>query len=182
LKFREGERGIMRKVGDLLSQIIDEKMIHKAHGYSKLFASWAWITKKHGIAAAADHSRIRELDRNILLVEADHPGWIQILQTKEHKLLADLQGQFPDLGIGGISFRLSRAPLQPGESPETGSKSPEGAVYNVPEETPAAGPVPEETAPGGKKAVYENIKDKELRESLKSLERSITAKKRGSKK
>jgi hypothetical protein len=165
----------MRKVGDLLSLIIDEKMIHKAHGYSKLFASWAWITKKYGIAAAADHSRIRELDRNILLVEADHPGWIQILQTKEHKLLADLQGQFPDLGISGISFRLSRPSLRPGEPPEE-------TVYAAPEAASVADPTPKESAPDGKKAAYENIKDKELRESLKSLERSISAKKKGSKK
>jgi hypothetical protein len=163
----------MRKVGDLLSLIIDEKMIHKAQGYSTLFASWTRLTKKYGIAAAADHSRIRELDRNILLVEADHPGWIQILQTKEHKLLAELQGQFPDLGIAGISFRLSRAPRQPAESP---GDEPESAVYEAPEEAP--GPDPGETVYGGKKAAYEKIKDQELRETLKSLERSIIERKK----
>jgi hypothetical protein len=162
----------MRKVGDLLSIIIDEKMIHKAQGYSKLFASWAWITKKHGIAAAADHSRIRELDRNILLVEADHPGWIQMLQTREHKLLADLRDQFPDLGISGISFRLSRAPFQPEVSAETESAAGEAA------EEPPAAPLSEETVSGGKKTAYENIKDKELRETLKSLEKNIAARNR----
>jgi hypothetical protein len=164
----------MRKVGDLLSLIIDEKMIHRAQGYSKLFASWIRITEKHGIAAAADHSRIRELDRNILLVEADHPGWIQILQTKEHKLLADLQGQFPDLGISGISFRLSRPSFRPEVPAEAESELPEG---KIPEEAPAAGPVSENASVSGKKEAYENIKDTELRESLKSLERSINLKK-----
>ncbi|MDR0624806.1 MAG: DUF721 domain-containing protein [Treponema sp.] len=162
----------MRKIGDMLSLIIDEKMIHKAQGYSKLFASWAWLTKKYGIAAAADHSRIREMDRNVLLVEADHPGWIQILQTKEHKLLADLQGQFPDLGIAGISFRLSRTPPQPEVSPE---EEHESADKGVSEEIPAAAPFSEETVSRGKKTAYEKIKDKELRETLKSLERSVMA-------
>jgi hypothetical protein len=168
----------MRKVGDLLSVIIDEKIIHQARGYSKLFASWTRLTQKYEIAAAADHSRIRELDRGILLVEADHPGWIQILQMKEHKLLADLRGQFPDLDISGISFRLSRAPLQPEESPGSEPESPDEAGYEAPEEESAAGPVSEEAAFSGKKSAYENIKDTELRESLKSLERSITARKR----
>jgi hypothetical protein len=172
----------MRKVGDLLSTIIDEKMIHKAQGYSKLFASWAWMTKKHGIAAAADHSRIRELDRNILLVEADHPGWIQILQTKEHKLLADLQGQFPDLGINGISFRLSRAPFQPEASAGVESEFSDTSAGEGPEEVPAVGPLPETAASGGKIPAYENIKDKELRETLKSLERSLMARKKHPKK
>jgi hypothetical protein len=163
----------MRKVGDLLSAIIDEKMIHKAQGYSKLFSSWAFITKKYGIAAAADHSRIRELDRNVLLVEADHPGWIQILQTKGHKLLADLQSQFPDLAITGISFRLSRAPLLPEEAPEP--EAADEAPRSDTEKPPAAGIPADEAVSGGKKEAYEKIKDKQLRETLKSLERSVIA-------
>jgi hypothetical protein len=162
----------MKKAGDLLSAIIDEKMMGRAQGYSQLFYSWERLTAKHGIAAAADHSRIRELARNILLVEADHPGWIQILQTKEHKLLADLQGRFPGLGIGGISFRLSREPLSPGAAPEEAP-----AVDAAPEEGEIRSPTDRER----KKAAYEKIKDTELRESLKSLERSINARQRGGK-
>jgi hypothetical protein len=176
----------MRRVGDLLSVIIDEKMIHKAQGYSKLFASWARITQKHGIAAAAVHSRIRELDRNILLVEADHPGWMQILQLNGHRLLEDLQLQFPDLGISGISFRLSRT-LSPGESTEGElADQRETAEGGPSDDLSLADPPPEESPPGDiqkggqdKKAIYEKIKDKELRETLKSLEKSIAAKKRG---
>ncbi|MDR0584145.1 MAG: DUF721 domain-containing protein [Treponema sp.] len=98
----------MKRVGEVLSALFDERFIKKAHGYSKLFASWAEFTEKNGIAAAAAHSRIRELDRGILQVEADHPGWIQILQTKESKLLDDFQRHFPDLDISGISLMLSR--------------------------------------------------------------------------
>jgi predicted nucleic acid-binding Zn ribbon protein len=160
----------MRKAGDLLSLIIDEKMMAQARGYSTLFLSWARLTKKYGIAAAADHSRIRELDRNVLLVEADHPGWIQILQTKEHKLLAELQAQFPDLAINGISFRLSREPF-PGEG-----KKPDHPAAEVPEA--AAAPLPEAAPAIERKPGYEGIKDEKLRESLKSLEKSIAARNR----
>jgi hypothetical protein len=161
---------MVKKAGDLLSVFFDEKTKQRAQGYSKLFSSWVRLTKKYGIAAAADHSRIRELEQNVLLVEADHPGWIQILQTKSHKLLADLQVQFPDLALTGISFRLSREPLQ-GEEKKR-DDGPEEAEF----EEAAAAPLPEE-APR-EKSGYERIKDEKLRETLKSLGKNIAARNR----
>jgi hypothetical protein len=159
----------MKKAGEILSvvfrEIFDEKELRQAQGYSKLFSSWIWLTKKYGIAAAADHSRIRELDRNILLVEADHPGWIQILQTKEHKILDDLRLQFPDLDINGISFRLSREPR--GGNQDDGLEEADSGD--------AAAPLPEEAPQEEKKSGYESIKDESLQKSLKSLEKSIAA-------
>jgi hypothetical protein len=160
----------MKKAGDLLSIIIDENTLHQAQGYSKLVCSWARITQSHGISAAADHSRIRELERNILLVEADHPGWIQILQMKGHKLLEDLQCQFPDLNITGISFRLSREPPLPGKDAQGDAGSEESAPDI------SAAPLPEETPETEGKSGYEGITDENLRESLKNLEKNIAAK------
>jgi predicted nucleic acid-binding Zn ribbon protein len=104
----------MKRAGEVLSAFFDERLMKKVRGYSKLFTSWAELTEKNGIAAAAAHSRIRELDRGILQIEADHPGWIQILQTKESKLLNDFQRRFPEQDISGISLMLSR----PGPPPE----------------------------------------------------------------
>jgi hypothetical protein len=158
--------GRMKKAGDLLSAIIDEKTIHRARGYSKLFRSWEWLTKKYRIAAAADHSRIKDLNKNILIVEADHPGWIQILQTKEHRLLEELRAGFPDLDIQGISIRLSREPPAPGE---------EAAAAGEPPASETSAPPPEEIPPGASEPAYEKIKDPELRESLASLEKNINA-------
>jgi hypothetical protein len=170
----------MRKAGDLLSAIIDEKMRQQAQGYSKLFYSWARITAKHGIAAAADHSRIRELERNVLLVEADHPGWIQLLQLKCHKLLADLQAQFPDLALTGISFRLSRNPAAGTEAPPEASGGEDGDAAGAfgTAEPPAAGyaafaETDPQSRPAAGKNAYEQISDERLRNTLKSLERSV---------
>jgi predicted nucleic acid-binding Zn ribbon protein len=108
----------MKRADEVLSAFFDERLMKKAHGYSKLFASWAELTEKNGIAAAAAHSRIRELDRGILQIEADHPGWIQILQTKESKLLNDFQRRFPEQDISGMSLMLSR----PGPPPKDPAK------------------------------------------------------------
>ena len=92
-----------------------------AHSTNGLFSSWSQIVAKvwprsfdadeqkaQDVPAAAVHSRIRELERGVLLVEADHPGWIQILQTKQRELLSAVQRRYPELNIRGIAFRLSR--------------------------------------------------------------------------
>ncbi|GHU73562.1 hypothetical protein FACS189450_13570 [Spirochaetia bacterium] len=162
----------MKRAGELLSAFFDEGLIKKAQGYSNLFSAWQKITAKCGIPAAADHSRIRELERCVLLVEADHPGWIQLLQTKQQKLLSDAQRRFPDLTITGISFMLSREP--PAESiqgqmvaePTTVMDQDEGSI---PAETEAAA-----NEAGGDPLA--RITDEGLRETLRRLERDLKGK------
>jgi hypothetical protein len=160
----------MKRAGELLSALLDEGLIKKAQGYSNLLSAWQKITAKCGIAAAAYHSRIRELERCILLVEADHPGWVQLLQTKQHKLLADAQRRFPDLTITGISFMLSREPI-PGE------KAVESSTMGQDEATE---PSKEPREPAEEVSVtadpYAKITDEGLRETLKRLERDLKGK------
>jgi hypothetical protein len=96
----------MKKASELLASFFDEGFLKAAQEYSDLFSSWRSIA---GDKIAA-HSWVRELERSVLLVEADHPGWIQILQTKEKDILDTLRRRFPEQNITGIAFRLSREP------------------------------------------------------------------------
>jgi hypothetical protein len=156
-----------QRIGDLLAGFFDEKTLQKAGAYSKLFSSWEQLTGKYGLSQAAAHSRIADLERGILRVEADHPGWIQLLQTKQRELLDGVRSLFTDLEIRGISFRLMKSgspdfkptgqnsPLEQGKEEDTG-----GA------EEPAA-PQTRETAG-----------DELFKESLQRLKRSIEAKNR----
>lgn len=98
----------MKKAGDLLALILNEKTFKKAQGYSELFLSWNILTEESNIPAAAGHSRIKELEGSVLLVEADHPGWIQILKTKQKELLDGVHRRFPKLSVTELSFRLGR--------------------------------------------------------------------------
>ena len=100
----------MKTAGEILSALFDKQFVEKAQGYSKLFDSWADITEKNGISSAAAHSRIKDLEKGILIIELDHPGWKQILQTKQSKFLNDFRLRFPDLEITGISLMLSHCP------------------------------------------------------------------------
>ena len=159
----------MKKAGELLSAFLDEKVLNAAREYSALFSSWQSIA---GDKLAA-HSRIRELERSIVLVEADHPGWIQILQTKEKDLLDALRRRFPEQSITGISFRLSREPSELSINPPAASQPEPDAA----DDPPSVAVDSSETV--GSDAVgdpYEKIKDEHFRETLKRLEESIELK------
>ncbi|MHB9291834.1 hypothetical protein Holit_00920 [Hollandina sp. SP2] len=154
----------MKKAGELLSFFFDEKTLDKAQGYSELFASWASVVKAHRIPAAVDHSRIVELERHVLLIEADHPGWIQLLQTKQRELLRAFQSRFPD--ITGISFRLSRkpGPVVQREVPEYPLDPEQGRAIK---ETPRS--------QDRESSLYDTFEDTELKETLKHLQQGIMA-------
>jgi hypothetical protein len=190
----------MEKAGDLLSSFFNEELLKTARGYSALFSSWKPLVKeqfgpKMGDKLAA-HSRIKELERFILRIETDHPGWIQILQTKQHLLLEAFRRRFPSLNIRGLSFRLSRngeafgteneadsaegaAGPEEGRPAEVSARLPESpAVF--PAELPAVFPakLPAEAGPARESAAagdpYEKIIDSDFKNALKRLEQSIT--------
>ena len=115
----------MRKAGDIISALFKERFgpefMETARSTAGLFSSWSQVVteawprtaggeqKEDDIPAAAVHSRIQELERGVLFVEADHPGWIQILQTKQQELLSAVRRRYPELDIRAIAFRLSKS-------------------------------------------------------------------------
>jgi hypothetical protein len=154
----------MKRAGELLAAFFDRQTFGAAQDYSDLFSSWPSIA---GDTLAA-HSRIRELEHSVLLVEADHPGWIQILQTVEKDLLDALRRRFPDRHITGISLCLSREPppLSTTYSPTTREKS---AGETVSEPLPAGFETPAED-------LYGKIGNEHFKAALKRLEESIKRK------
>jgi len=187
----------MKKAGDILSALFDERFLKTAQGYSKFFNSWADITAKNRIAAAADHSRIKDLDRGIILIETDHPGWKQILQTKQSKLLNDFRRRFPELDISGISFMLgtcsaaSSTPDKTHSTPEREEYAAETSCNEISRANPAAADPSlahqtnsetfctqepaaiEKLAAVPPAAGLDAIKDEEFREKLRRLEKAV---------
>ena len=121
----------MKKAGDIVAALFRDQFgpgfLETARSTADLFSSWTRVVAgvwprpagadeenaewPDDIPAAAVHSRIAELERGVLLVEADHPGWIQILQTKQVELLSAVQRRHPEQEIRAIAFRLSRKPF-----------------------------------------------------------------------
>jgi len=179
----------MKTAGDILSGLFDERFLKKAQGYSKFFDSWVDITAKNGIAAASDHSRIKDLDRGIILIETDHPGWKQLIQTKQSKLLNDFRRRFPELDISGISLMLGK-PDKTHSTPELVAKLPaeedlaavnpslahpidNGTISTHAAQLPTEKPVTVPSAAG-----LDAIKDEEFKETLKKLGQTIAGRSR----
>ena len=158
----------MKTAGNILSALFDERFMEKARGYSKFFDSWTDISAKNGIAAAADHSRIKDLDRGVVLIEIDHPGWKQVLQTKQSKLLNDFRIRFPQLDISGISLMLGSG--KPQDTQEAGTAQEAEPAYEA--ETAKE---PDASAAAEAETGYEAIKDEVLREKLIRIGRRIAA-------
>ncbi|MDR0525084.1 MAG: DUF721 domain-containing protein [Spirochaetaceae bacterium] len=109
----------MKKAGELLSSFFDEPRRIRIQLYADLTQAWEDL---HKTAGTADHTRIVHFERNILLIEADHPTWIYWLQLQQRELLREFQRRFPKIGMTGLAFRLSRGPLKTEEIPEDRSR------------------------------------------------------------
>ncbi|MDR2518657.1 MAG: DUF721 domain-containing protein [Spirochaetaceae bacterium] len=149
----------MKKAGEVLSVLFNKESLHRARGYAGLFASWEEVARSCGISRAASHSRIAALDRGVVRVEADHPGWVQVLQAKQRLLLQEARQRFPELGISGMVFRLSRSRLFPPAPP-------------VPERAGLDASFKEAGGPSA--ALDERIQDEGLKKILRRLEQHLT--------
>jgi len=163
----------MKRVGDLISNIFDERFLEKTRGYSAFFDCWEDLMLKNGIASAAGHSWIKSAEKGLVWIEVDHPGWKQILQTKESKLLHDFRYRFPDMGISGISIVLCKEIGNRERGTGNGEESRERMPTRLAregkrEESAAVSPTVETS--GDK---YSEIKDEALRALLDRLEKHI---------
>ncbi len=54
----------------------------------------------------AAHSRVVDVDRGVLVVEVDHPGWNQQIQYKKKQIISSLSRSFPEFEISTIAVRV----------------------------------------------------------------------------
>ena len=76
-----------------------KKVLFSVHGYGE--------EKDIGEKLAA-HSRIIDLKNDVLFLETDHSGWIQLFGLYKKRILAALKKEFPELKINGFSFTLKK--------------------------------------------------------------------------
>ncbi len=92
----------MKKVGDLVRQFLREKGWSDGNPYDPLFRAWAAVAGE-GLAA---HARLIDVRQGYLLVEVDHPGWLQLAQLRRAALLDAARRAAPLAAIDGVKFRV----------------------------------------------------------------------------
>jgi predicted nucleic acid-binding Zn ribbon protein len=95
----------MKKAGDILGDYMRDLHLNMENGYSSVFKSWGNIAGEDMIS----HSTVKDLNNGILLVEADHPGWIQLLQMRKKKILKNIKHHYPELDIIDVRFNLKNS-------------------------------------------------------------------------
>jgi len=116
----------IRTAAELIAALISPKAAQAAGTWARVTGAWPGLA---GDRAAA-HSRIADMDNQVVTVEADHPGWIQLLQFRQGQLLAEIQARFPALEVKALQFRLARngcAGQKPSEADPEGEGIPEPA-------------------------------------------------------
>lgn len=162
----------IKDVSSLLRAFFDEEQIRRGGQYSSFLATWKTLVGER----AAGHSRIADIERGNLVIEADHPGWIQILQLRQSEILKSARDRFPELSLRGIVFRLSSRNENPSTEtvPRPGPFGPDGNTAPV-EIFPNPSPDRDRDRRKGTKGPLslEGIEDPLLKERLEALKKAM---------
>jgi predicted nucleic acid-binding Zn ribbon protein len=99
----------VKKVGDLLKEYLREKGWLSGSPYDPLFSEWPKIAGE----SLARHTRLVDVQKGILLVEVDHPGWLQMLKLRQAGLLEAARRAAPQAAVDGIKARVGSGPVGP---------------------------------------------------------------------
>lgn len=154
----------MRRADDLIQRFLDSVgQSEDGARYVGLFRSWQPIVGER-IAA---HSQPVDVRGHSLVVEADHPGWVQMVMMKRTTIVREINRRYPELSITGLTVRVVD---QPGsnssrdEAPAAGGGEPVSST-----DSPAASEPPSRD----EEEAIEKIDDEDLRDTLSRLRRDL---------
>ena len=152
-----------QKASDLVSAFFRSVGINDEKGYSAFFSRWESIV---GTDLAA-HSRVVDVRNGSVVVQFDHPGWMQVFHASNQKILKRVNEAFPKIGAKAIHMRLVESLS---DAPPSGPR-PEPKKHRATKERPSD----EQTTEPESTLVdpIERIESESLKSSLESLRRSI---------
>lgn len=102
-----------RKVDEIISNIFENISTEKMNDNINMINSWKSVlmsinsrTNKNIGNLLVSHTKVIDLKNKVLLIETDHPGYIQTLQIYNSYILRGLKQKVPELEIKYLSFRL----------------------------------------------------------------------------
>lgn len=99
----------MKRIGDVLREYLKERGWPTEDPCAPLFRRWTEIAG----AELGPRARLCEVEDGILVIEVDHPGWLQMLQLHRQRLLQAARRVAPQARIEGLRGRLTRSAVGP---------------------------------------------------------------------
>lgn len=163
---RSADDRLPRGAAELLEAFLDRIGSSEGSVYVGLFRSWRNIVGDR----IADHAEPIDIRGTALIVEADHPGWVQMVMMSRQRIIDQLARRFPEIKINGLHVRVrSESTDEPVRSEHAGDSGQEpDATDPAKEEQPPARPISKD-----ENEALANIGDDELRESLAKLRDSL---------
>jgi predicted nucleic acid-binding Zn ribbon protein len=100
----------VKKAGDVLKRYLREKGWLDGGPYDALFRAWPAIAGNE----LAPHTRLVDVQKGMLLVEVDHPGWLQMVRLRQAGLLEAARQVAPNVPVSGIKARVGAGHTRPG--------------------------------------------------------------------
>jgi len=114
----------MEKAGDILKTLFSDLKIDLEKTAAPVFSAWESIV---GSEFAA-HSSITEVEKDLLIVEVDHPGWKQLLSLRKGEILHALNERYPALHIREMKITLMKRKKNTPEAVQTLSHEEKGGT------------------------------------------------------
>jgi len=108
----------MEKAGNLLNHLLGSALSREAEKYSSFFHFFNDILGEQ----LARQVHIRDIEKNVVIAEASHPGWIQTFGLKKAEFLTRISSRYPELKIRDIHVKLAGRGKGPGLQKGAGSE------------------------------------------------------------
>lgn len=145
----------MQRAGDLLDAFLD-RIGASDRQYASFFRNWQRIAGER-IAA---HAKVSDIKNGTLIIDADHPAWVQMVMLRQRSIIDTVNSSYPDFKITSIRVRVASADPDP-ESPPPRQDTEDDHPISQSE------PIDEASA-------LSKIVDNELRESLERLRNELS--------
>ena len=154
----------MERARDALNRFFNLYNLEAGREWSEFFSRWVNLVGED----LASHTRVSDVKNGAVIVEVDHPGWMQLLQMRRGNVLAEIARRYPQLGIRSMHMRLVREGLWTASRPPA-AKPPAPVEPSRP--APEAGPPPPLQSP--------EVKDPAFKELLDKLGKAVEKRRRG---
>lgn len=104
----------MERAGALLKQLLqslfNQGELEHGEGYHSFFSDWKTIAGPK----LYSHTKPVDIKNKCLVIEVDHPGWLQIARFGERTILRKIKESYPQLEISTLRFFIKSEPQRGG--------------------------------------------------------------------